>query len=825
MTLRAGLNRWHKGIFKNRSEQLMLSHPTSSAAPKKTVSPRHALLENLIGIATRHVNDQLLALAGRLAAGLLDGADHADAKSVHQRFKAGNLLKNNNYTFMHLASARVERALRLELARLAPLPKSAPRAAAQAMSLVPYEEMDSQVAFGALGRPFELLYADALATLNVRLAFLLDREILRPGQNPFRPEVFLMALQESWCEFEPDPDSHKLLLPLFKPDTWLDLAPMLEALNLALMRKGVLPGAVDAYLGRRADSHDATPKAPKATTDAALAQQLRQFFSAPAPAGAAPPSDLAAPPSMAAAGNAADWSLPALPNFLQSGQFPVIAGGWQQGAAQGFHGGLDNELAHKLSQVGAKQPLLSYLAFLQQGGQGAGAASAPGEDAPSTPSMAAGAGAAPARTATTPHNVVYLPNIKRNAPKGSLTRADESTIDLLSAIFETVFQDQNISQEIRDLMGFLQIPVLKAALVDKDFFFQEAHPARRLIDLLSRMGWERRKGPEDPLFQAMQRSVARIGRDFDHELSVFTDAVTELEASIQAEEQAAAKAIAAPIASALKQEKMAQAARAAKNAVALRIGKGDVLAVVETFLENKWVSVMTIAYGVEDEKAGAVGNASRTMDELIWSVKPKISADERRQLIGKLPALLAGLNKWLDIIQWQDGERLQFFAELAECHASIVRAPIELSPERQVEIALAVAQQAAQRRQELQALQERQALQTSGAASEAALALDTALATVDTLERGMWMAFAQADGASRSVKLAWISPLRTLFIFSTDARQEAFSISGEELARQFRDGQVQLIRTEGTVGRALQQVMAQVAVNDASIDAPHGVCA
>ena len=770
----------------------MLPHPTPSAAPKKTVSPRHALLENLIGIATRHVNDQLLALAARLAGAMLDSAGSADAKSVYQRFKAGNLLKNNHYTFMRLAAARVERALRLELARLAPSPKSAPRAAAQAMTLVPYEEMDSQVAFGALGRPFDVLYADPLATLNVRLAFLLDRAILRPGQNPFRPEVFLVALQESWCEFEPDPDSHKLLLPLFKPDTWLDLGPMLEALNLALMRKGVLPGAVDGYLGRRADSHDATPKAPTAPIQAALAQQLRHFF-----------STADAPPAVSEAGvpaAEADWSLPQLPKLPQLPQFPAVAGAWQQGPAQGFHGALDNELAQKLSQVGAKQPLLSYLALLQQGGGADDTAAAP----------------------AAPHNVVYLPNIKRSAPKGSLTRADESTIDLLSAIFETVFQDQNISQEIRDLMGFLQIPVLKAALVDKDFFFQEAHPARRLIDLLSRMGWERRKGPEDPLFQAMQRSVERIGRDFEHELSVFTEAVTELEASIQAEEQAAAKAIAAPIASALKREKLAQAARAAKNAVALRIGQGDVLAVVETFLENKWVSVMTIAYSVEDEKAGAVGNASRTMDELIWSVKPKSTADERRQLIGKLPALLSGLNKWLDIIQWQDGERLQFFAELAECHASIVRAPIELSPERQVEIALAVAQQAAQRRQELHALQQRQALQMAQAEPPEA-ALDEALATVDTLQRGMWMAFTQADGASRSVKLAWISPLRTLFIFSTDARQEAFSISGEALVQQFRAAQVELIHTDGMVGRALRQVMAQVAVNDASMEPPHSV--
>ncbi|WP_254451915.1 DUF1631 family protein, partial [Duganella vulcania] len=514
---------------------------------------------------------------------------------------------------------------------------------------------------------------------------------------------------------------------------------------------------------------------------------------------------------------------------------PVAAGGeslpagvgqggvWVQGPAQGhMSGGLSNEEAQRLSQIGAKQPLLAYLAQLQKAvpyesigtlGAVAGMAAMPSPPAP------AGVGAAPAAAGG---NVFYLPNIKASMPQGSLSRTDESTIDLLSAIFDTVFRDQNISQEIRDLIRFLQIPVLKAALVDKNFFFQEAHPARRLIDLLSRMGWEQRKGPEDPLFQAMQRSVDRVGRDYDHELSVFTEAVNELEASIQAEERAAAAAIAEPIAAALKQEKMAESSKLAKNAVALRIGTGEVIAVVEAFLEQRWVSVLTIAYSIEDDKPGAVNNATKTMDDLIWSVRPKLNADDRKQLITKLPVLLSTLNKWLDIIKWQDADRLQFFAELAECHASIVRAPLEISPERQLEISMQVAQQAAERRLELQAKAEaaEKAEAEARAARQPAPEEEDAAIEVDSLTRGMWLEFEQEDGGSRKVKLAWISPLRTLYIFSTAARQEAFSMSGEQLAKRFLDQTVQVVRSEGVVAVALSQALARSADNDANIDPP-----
>ncbi|SFU62996.1 DUF1631 family protein [Pseudoduganella namucuonensis] len=946
----------------------MLSHPTTSVAPKKAVTPRHALLENLIEIVNKHVSDQFLDFSNRIVSALADGDLEGDVREIQARIRAGNLLRTNHYGYLSLLTKEIERALRREIAELAPGQKAKPRVAEQGLSLVPFEEMDSKVTLGSLAKPFEVLYSDALATLNVRLAFLLDRDILRVNQNPFRPEVFLGALQQAWLAFTADEESANLLLPLLKPDLFIQLSSMFDELNATLQRKAEQPGSVDSYKARKADSHDASSANParKRKQQAELAQQLRQFFSVA--------QDPALDPEL---------MIPDLPDIAN-----LKAGAWAQGPAQGFQGGASNEVAQRAAQTTSKQPLLNYLAQVQQvampagavgqqpgpammfgapgasmaaaalapagmapagfvpagfvpgsfvpaaampaggavggaagmmggavggahgmpmagaiggaagipaggvvngtlassghaaggfagagmAGQGAvaypGFIAAPGVDHVSGtpggfPSPHAGGGASPAAgftagvatgfvpagaqgllnllnaaagaaglagagagaapgepgAAATAPNVFYLPNIKKNAPQGSLTRADESTIDLLSAIFDTVFRDQNIPQEIRDLIRFLQIPVLKAALVDKDFFFQDAHPARRMIDLLSRMGWEQRKSPDDPMFQAMQRSVERVGRDHDHEMSVFSEAVNELEASIKAEEAAAATAIAEPIKAALKQEKMAEAGKSARNAVALRIGTGEVVAVVEAFLENKWVSVLTLAYSVDEEKPGAVKNATQTMDDLIWSVKPKITAEERKQLIGKLPKLLSTLNKWLDIIKWQDADRLQFFAELAECHASIVRAPLEVSPERQVEIAMEVARKAAERRLELEA-------QAAAKAPEPEPPLDDdAAIEVDTLSRGAWVEFDQDDGGVRKVKLAWISPLRTLYIFSTSSRQEAFSLSGDELAQRFRDGKARAFRTEGVVARALSQAIGEMAVNDASLDPPASAAA
>jgi hypothetical protein len=433
-----------------------------------------------------------------------------------------------------------------------------------------------------------------------------------------------------------------------------------------------------------------------------------------------------------------------------------------------------------LAQYGGAAPLLDVLARIE-------------------PALAQ----APAGTASAaPHDVFYLPRLKQTLPQGSLPRGDAHTLDLLARVFETVLLDDSIPPHVRDLLRVLQLPVLKAALLDKNFFFEDAHPARRLVDLVSRVGWEQRQDPDDPLVRTMRQSVARAG---EAQPDAFARAVADLEAGIAADESARDAALAAPVASAIKREQQDVAARQAREAVALRVQAGDVADVVSGFLEQRWTTVLTFAWTIEEARPGAVGNATRAMDDLIWSVKPKATQEQRKTLIARLPRLLATLNKWLDAIKWQDAERLQFFARLAEYHAAIVRAPIELSPERQLELAVEAARQDALRRVELE-----------NAAAEQAAARAAEVSATDGLERGMWLEF-RTGGAARKVRLAWVSPLRTLFIFSGAGRREAFSLSADKLAAALNDGGARVLAVDGVVGQVLSDAMAQGAVNDPSV--------
>jgi hypothetical protein len=804
----------------------MSSSQVQTPAASKAASPQQATLDALAGIAGDYVKEQLAAMTARMAAALGDvGQQQGDPQDIYRRVKAARLLKDNAYAFFHIASGAFDLAVRRELGRLAP-EAATKRTPAAALSLVPLEEMDSRLALGALARPFEIAHSDALATLAVRLGMLLGRGVLRADSNPFRPEVLLGALEQAWREFEPEADAHGLILPLLRPDVVFDVAPLFDAL-IAALRKGGQPGSVDAYRIQKTDDV-AAAKAARAGQRAALADQLRKLFG----------------------DDGGDDGVPLIPDLPD---MPSGGGGWRPSGAGAFatapgtavsaaHGGTGGPAAQPVA--GAATPAAGFAPSAAPVGHGvppaaAGFAPSAAPGGQGMPTAAAGPapagwsaalhgalaqhqGAAPlldllariepalaqaphgAASGAEPHNVFYLPRLKQSLPQGSLPRGDEHTLDLLSRVFETVLLDDSIPPRTRELLQLLQVPVLKAALLDKNFFFEEAHPARRLVDLVSRVGWEQRQNANDPLFQAMQRSVARAG---EAKPDAFASAVAELEAGIAADESAQEAALAAPVATAIKRERHDVAARQARDAVALRVQAGDVIDVVSGFLEQRWTTVLTFAHTIEDARPGAVDAATRAMDDLIWSVKPKATQEQRKALIGRLPRLLATLNKWLDAIKWQDAERLQFFARLAEYHASIVRAPIELSPERQLELATLAAQQDALRRVELE-----------NAAAERAAARAAEVSAVDGLERGMWLEFRAGEGV-RKVRLAWVSPLRTLFIFSGAGRREAFSLAADKLAAALNDGSARVLAIDGVVGQVLSEAMAQGAVNDSTMAA------
>lgn len=710
----------------------MVPDPSDGVQVASSISAdvRSEIMRELVDSVSSAVNAQFDAFTTRLADALLRATTSTSDPVEAKRYSdAAALLKKNRYPFYYLACERLVTALEREI-QLSEDPSSKPETpSAPKKALPPDMEMDRKLTMLKVSRAIEEEHSERLSALNLRLGYLYGEGEMDMARNPFRPQVFLDVIHDTWCAFHPDPEAYHLAFRLLKPELSLDMATILHALNSTLVRRGILPRLTEPS-PLASHSKDTKPAAQeKAGADPmdAVAQQLRSMF----PATEKPPVKTTSRP--------------------QADAFPALFAQDTLNAAAG------------------RNELLNYLAKVRKQAS----------------------------------HATLLMQIRQQAPQGLLTPEDHHVFDLLIKVFAAVFRDANLPAEIKELIGSLQVPVLEAALTNKDFFFSESHPARRVIGLLTNLGvdWDRNKKADDPLHQTILRNIKRL--QSDQRLGAFAEALADIEAFLSKEERASHEALSEPIAKALKKEQRLQAVKAAKHEVALRIDTGEVVAFVENFLEDKWVSVLTLAYSVKDTKPQAVTSAVRTMDELVWSVKPKATLDEREDLLGRLPPLLAMLNKWLDLIKWDDESRTQFFAELAECHASIVRAPLDLTPKRQVEIALEAAQQAAERRQQKLAKAEPEPV------------VDLFTERVQKLECGSWITFTPKKGSPLKLKLAWISPSRSYYVFSTRAKQEALSLSAESLAQALRDQRAHILSASGLVERALAEALG---IDDAGHD-------
>ena len=117
---------------------------------------------------------------------------------------------------------------------------------------------------------------------------------------------------------------------------------------------------------------------------------------------------------------------------------------------------------------------------------------------------------------------------------------DQRSIDFVGMMFNAITRDESVSKIIKNLLMLLQIPVIKAAMLDEKLFTQEDHPARSTLDLISRAG----KGvteEKDHVFIKLEKIVDGILREYDVDIASFERAADELQKLITIEEEVAAE--------------------------------------------------------------------------------------------------------------------------------------------------------------------------------------------------------------------------------------------------------------------------------------------
>ena len=117
-----------------------------------------------------------------------------------------------------------------------------------------------------------------------------------------------------------------------------------------------------------------------------------------------------------------------------------------------------------------------------------------------------------------------------------VNQIDEKTIDFIEMLFEAITEDGSISDLITNLLLRLQIPVIKAAMLDEDFFNNGEHPARYTLNLIAHVG----KGintKEDPLYTKLDNIVRQLMEEYDIDVSSFQNTIDKINLLIQNEDE------------------------------------------------------------------------------------------------------------------------------------------------------------------------------------------------------------------------------------------------------------------------------------------------
>lgn len=615
------------------------------------------------------------------------------------------------------------------------------------LQIVDFGEVDEDLAMKSLVRRLQDKCESDLYALGRRFNALAGREGDAEGDNPMAPEVLMRALKGALRDADFESGDRLEFCRSLEPVIELHIGPIYHAVNAHLVKHNVLPDLRRDY--GRASAQSAAKKRP---------------------AGEQVGGDMFALLQNLVAGTG-----PAASGLMGMAGAPMLPGTGQPAAFAG--GGMAASVPHVWASLEALQHAVPVVVAAQPG--------------------VAVAGAVPA-------NVLH--DFRASEVGQGLGQLDAITVDIVAMLFDMIFDDREISDPIKALVGKLQIPVLKVAMLDRSFFSSKAHPTRRLLDLISRaaLRWGRQVGRDDPIFEKIAEVIEHVHGEFKQDTALFETLCNDLEAFLKRHEEAAAGNINRAALLVVQRELEELAEMAVDGELQLWLG-GELPAAVGNLLDREWRAVLKRIHLDDGPGSEAWNNALKTAADLVDSVRPKRDMHERQALAKLLPVLIKQLSVGFDRVGVDGDRRRALLDALFSLHAASLRGT---EPPAAAFEAPPVAVVAAEEMPDLASQSLADGEITVESISITAPLLTTApSADVSTLQRGDWVEYMQPDGSPLRYRLSWVSPQRGIFLFTNPQSPNALAVSPEAMSLQVERGEVRILPTEPMFDRALTRTI------------------
>lgn len=386
-------------------------------------------------------------------------------------------------------------------------------------------------------------------------------------------------------------------------------------------------------------------------------------------------------------------------------------------------------------------------------------------------------------------------------------------LDLVGRLFDGIGADATIPPAVRAELARLRIPTLRAAQLEPGFAANRLHPARHLLDAIAAaaVGLDDAVKPDDATVAAIRGAVHDLLTGFEDDLAPF-DAMSARIAAFTREralgQEAAVRRIVQEIEA---RERDGAARRIAEEEVGRRLrSRLWVPAAVRAMLQGPWVAALADACRSGGQGSPAWRSLVNTMDDLLWSVEPKASAEGRRRLAAIVPALVHALGEGLARAGTPDAQRDAFLGQLVDLHAHAVKTglrgiaavadAIAFDPTATPALARATFTLGEQRVEEIRlADADESAAQAAAAGLNPRVRLDA------------WIELDRGARAPARKRLAWMSSVTgACLLVGLAPGAMAVSIMPGALAELLRRGEARIVEDAPLVERTLAALLAQL---------------
>jgi hypothetical protein len=654
-------------------------------------------------------------------------------------------------------------------------------------SLVENEMLEEDLAIVTMTDKGENRYYSELYALNKRFAALLNADEVSKEQNPVAPAQLCQAFRSTLDPLTLDLEIKLVIYKIFDRLVLSNVGAIYVELNSLLISQGVLP-KIQKKIRKQGSSSSAKPGGMGADAD-------KEEFNGDGYSG-----EIATPEEMSSEQL----------EFFRSLQ--NLIGVYRQRHDGGYSvGSVGSGPAYEMNEV------MDVLSMAQSNITGNASPLPHGENLK-----------------------VYLADSLRGIQPGGDQRPfasmDEDVIDMVGMIFDYILEDKNLPDTVKALLGRLQIPMLKVAILDKGFFARKGHPARELLNRLSKAGGELSNDDcelSNPVFAEIEAIVEQILNGFDQNSELFEELLAEFAEFLERDENRCQVLEERTLQVTESKEKILLAKKQTAYEMAKQMQGKRIPSVVKDFIEDSWKGVIMLAALRAGREPEGMERAVSVVGRLIESVTPPSSVEEKQRILGTIPLLLKEVRIGLENISVDSHEMAKFFKDLEQCHIAslkgtheaeqdVIKDVVVLPSKSEEEIEQAcdeileeiVVSGIESEKFEGSVLSEKSDFDTeeiilaSDPVVKEEVLEDEFLEKAKALDVGQWVEVDRDEKSSR-LKLSWKSQVTSMYVFVDRKGAKVLELSLQGVAAELRRSGIRLIEEASLplMDRALAAMM------------------